>query len=122
MEMLFLDPVGLLGIILLSGATCMFIWLGCVSWFGGEPRRFWLARLTYKDSGIQQMVRSTWLAGWCLLVIGAVLAAYSDARCPCWLDKAIESLWLILMAWLIIKACVALIIFGEYIYHWVRGK
>ena len=122
MEMLgFLGSMGLLGVLLIVGATCCFWWLGCVSWFEGKPRRFWLVRLTYDDANMQQMARSAWVSGWSILIVGAILVAFDDVRFKGWLS-ATEFVYLVAMTFLLAKALVLPIIFGSFIYRWIKGK
>ena len=126
----FLGSMGLLGIILLSGAACMFIWIGCVSWFEGKPRRFWLARLTYDDKQMQNMVRSFWVFGWFLTSLGALFVSINDTRMPLtFINVLAEMLYLITMVLVLVKAFMLLIIFAVFmvkllklLYHWVTAK
>ena len=126
----FLGSMGLLGIILLSGAACMFIWISCVSWFEGKPRRFWLARLTYDDKQMQSMTRSFWVFGWFLASLGALFVSINDTRMPLTFINVLEEvLCLIAMTIVLAKAFILLIIFAVFmvkllklLYHWVTAK
>ncbi|MBR6355863.1 MAG: hypothetical protein IKR92_03305 [Alphaproteobacteria bacterium] len=121
----FISSVYFLGIILMAGACGLFLSVFFPSWYAGYPRRFWKARLTYKDDKDQQSVaRFSWFAAWILAFIGSLLAAWNMESIPhtFWWITA-QTLYGIVVIWLLAKAIVALCILVQYIgYGIIRLK
>lgn len=121
----FFASVYFLGIILMAGACGLFLSVFIPSWYAGYPRRFWKARLTYEDDKDQQSVaRFSWFAAWILAAIGSFLAAYNLQSIPHtfgWISA--QTLYGIILIWLLAKAIVMLCILVQYIgYGIIRIK
>lgn len=113
----FFTSLYFLGILTVALACTMFCAVFFPSWYGGHPRRFWLARLTYDNDAEQQSsVRFMWIAAWILSFIGSLVIAYNIPNLPhtfWWI--AAQTLYGVLMTWLIAKMLLALCILLQYI-------
>jgi len=105
-------------------ATIGFLFVSFSSWYGSErPRRFWLARLTYKeDKDMQSIVRLSWL----LTLICGLVSSFCLMLCMnlngFWLGLA-QTLYGFVVAWLLAKVILAAIIAFQYIgYAVIRLK
>ena len=114
---LFASPY-FLGILFLSGACIFFLVVFFSSWYAQRPRRFWLARLTYEDDKDQQgFVRLSWVAAWFFAIIGSLLVAFNHPLIPrAPYDIILQTVYGILLVWLISKAIVAACIFLQRIW------
>ncbi len=115
-----------LGIIFMSLSCTLFLGVFFPSWYYGNPRQFWVARLTYADDEDQQKnSRAMWVFAWCTAVIGSVLTAYNLPNIPhtFWWILA-QTIYGIILTWLMAKAIVALSILLQHIWFslcWVKN-
>ncbi|MBQ8677425.1 MAG: hypothetical protein IJ529_03015 [Alphaproteobacteria bacterium] len=91
------------------------------SWFASKQRCFWLVKLTYEDADTQVLVRSTWIAGILLFAIGAILVSINNSGKVAWV--LCEIAYLVVYAWLLLKAILLISIIGLSLWNWaVHGK
>lgn len=121
MEQLFnyFCSVKFLGILLFSGSFVFLLFATFYSWFASKRRRFWLFNLTYDDADTQSLVRSTWLAGILLLIIGALVIALNDSRNPDGIFWVVfEITYLIVCTWIFLKAFLLVAIIISSLWNW----
>lgn len=115
----YFRSVEFLGILLLSGGLAFLLLPNFYSFFVATPRRFWLPALTYDDADIQAIVRSTWLAGISLIIIGATLVAVYDSRNPDGIEWILlEIAYLLICVWIILKAILFVVIAVVSLWNW----
>lgn len=115
--------VEFLGIILLSGGWAFLLIPEFYGFFVASPRHFWFPALTYSDNNVQSQVRSAWLGGILLAVIGIILIAANDTRIPDGIGWVIlEIVYLLLVTWVLLKAILLIAIAISALWNWaVRG-
>lgn len=115
-----------LGIIFMSLSCTLFLGVFFPSWYSGNPRQFWVARLTYADDEEQQKnSRAMWVFAWCCALLGSVLTAYNHPNIPHTFGWILgQTIYGIVLTWLFAKVIVALSILLRYIWLilcWVKG-
>lgn len=107
-----------LGILLQSLSCVAFLIVFFPSWFGGRPRRFLVARLTYvNDKEQQSVVRFMWLLAWLTALVGSFVSAYNHSQIPHtfgWIFG--QTVYGVVLSWLLAKAILALCIVLQYIW------
>ncbi len=110
----YLTSVQFLACLLMSLSCVLFVGVFLPSWFVAHPRRFWVARLTYKDDKEQQsFVRFVWLSAWMTALIGSYVWLITLPMSNALLEMA-QVIWGIFLVWIIAKAFVALCILLQY--------
>lgn len=112
----FISSPAFLGIIFMSGGTCLFLLLTFISWFVGRPRRFFCVCLTYADNQLQQISRVMWIFSWILLVSGVLIVIHTrDFTLPLWLT-AVSVLGYVFIFWLVPKIFLLITLLSIFIY------
>ena len=98
----------LLATLLMAGSLVFFLAVFFPSWYLAHPRRFWLARLTYREDKEQQsFVRFMWVLAW-VSCIGGSLVWMLILPINGVIFKLLQFLWGIILVWGIAKVIVAL--------------
>lgn len=123
--MLSLTDDSFLGIMFMAGACILFLAVFIPSWFKGNPRRFWVARLTYKNEpDQQQMSRFFWVLAWLLATVGALVSTLNlpQKTSEFWWVLG-QTLYFVFALWLIAKIVMAAFIAIQYIcFGFIRLK
>ena len=116
----FFGSVRFFGILLLVGSVAFLLIPNVFSWFEGNPRRFWFARLTYKKPDDQAFVRSTWLIGAVLLVIGSSVLALNNPDIPAGIGWVLfDIVYWFLFTWIFIKVILLVFIVSSTLWNWI---
>lgn len=106
--MIILSSSELLATLLMAGSLVFFLAVFFPSWYACHPRRFWLARLTYReDSEQQSFVRFMWVLAW-VSCIGGSLVWMLILPINGVIFKLLQFLWRIILVWGFAKVIVAL--------------
>ena len=76
----YLGSAKFFGILLMTGGTCFLLLPEFYGWFDSKPRHFWFPKLTYENKDTQSLVRSSWVLGILLLIIGSVVYVMASSQ------------------------------------------
>ena len=85
----------------MTGGTCFLLLPEFYGWFDGKPRHFWFPKLTYENKDTQSLVRSSWVVGILLLIIGSVVYVMASSQ-TLMLNFLRVAYWLI-ATWILLK-------------------
>ena len=108
-----------LGIILLTGGVCFLLTSDFYGWFDEDARKFFLPKLSYENSDTQSLVRTTWLCGIIILLIGAIVVSVNNPEnngSIGWI--MFEIVYLFVSAWILRKLILLAAITVSSLWNW----
>jgi len=88
-------------------------------WFDEDARKFFLPKLSYENSDTQSLVRTTWLCGIIILLIGAIVVSVNNPEnngSIGWI--MFEIVYLFVSAWIMRKLILLAAIIVSSLWNW----